>query len=86
MGSNRKVSKVFDINPKGSRLWDDQDTDGGAVYKHILINEKLQIGKIGQETELTGRSPLSSQRSAMDCCVIEEKERKKNLSPHLPCR
>ena len=33
-------------------------TDGGIVYKKILINAKLQIGKRGQKTELTGRSPL----------------------------
>ena len=36
---------------------DDQNTDGGTGYKPILINAKLQIGKRGQETELTGRSP-----------------------------
>jgi hypothetical protein len=32
--------------------------DGGTVYKHILINAKLQIGKRSKKTELTGRSPL----------------------------
>jgi hypothetical protein len=28
---------------------DDQKIDGGIVYKQILINAKLQIGKIGQK-------------------------------------
>jgi hypothetical protein len=28
---------------------DDQNTDGGTVYKQILINAKLQIGKRGQK-------------------------------------
>jgi len=32
--------------------------DGGIVYKQVLINAKLEIGKIGQKTELIGRSPL----------------------------
>jgi len=33
-------------------LWEvdyDQKTDGGIVYKQILINAKLQIGKRGQK-------------------------------------
>jgi hypothetical protein len=49
MDSKRKVSQVFNNNPKGSRLGDDQETDGGIVYKQILINEKLQIGKRGEK-------------------------------------
>ena len=33
-------------------LWEidyDQKTDGGIVYKQILINAKLQIGKSGHK-------------------------------------
>ena len=43
MDSNRKVSQVFNNNPTGSRLRDDQDTDGVIVYKQILINEKFKL-------------------------------------------
>ena len=45
------------------------------MYKQTLINPKLQIGKRGKITELTGRSPLKRQRSAsFDCNAIEEGE------------
>jgi len=37
---------------------DDQKTEGGIVCTQILINAKLQIGKMGPKTELTGRSPF----------------------------
>jgi len=37
---------------------DSQTPDGGTVYKQILINEKLRIGKRGEKTALTGCSPL----------------------------
>jgi hypothetical protein len=47
----------------------DKKTDGGTVYKQILINAKLQTG---QKTELTGRSPLRRRRSALGCIAIEE--------------
>ena len=33
---------------------DDQNTDGGPVYKQELINAKLQTGKRGQKTGLRG--------------------------------
>jgi hypothetical protein len=42
MDSSRKVSRVFNNSHQGSRL-----TDGGTVYKHILLNAKLQTGKRG---------------------------------------
>jgi hypothetical protein len=42
------------------------------VYKQILINAKLQIGKRGQNTELTERSPLTMCRSTLDSSAIEE--------------
>jgi hypothetical protein len=44
------------------------------VYNQILINAKLQIGKEGQKTELTGRSPQRRGRSTLDCSVIEKEE------------
>jgi hypothetical protein len=42
------------------------------MYKQILKNAKLQIGKRGKTTELTGRCPLGRQRSELDCTAIEE--------------
>jgi len=33
---------------------DDQKTDGGTVYKQVLINAKLKTGKGGQKTVLGG--------------------------------
>jgi len=36
------------------------------------INPKLQIGKGGKITKLTGRMPLKMQSSALDCNAIEE--------------
>jgi hypothetical protein len=49
------------------------------LYKHILvlINASLRAGKGGQEAELTGRSPLRTRWSAMDCSAMEEEEGKK---------
>jgi hypothetical protein len=44
------------------------------VYKQILTNAKLQIGKRGQNTELTGRIPLTRQRSALDNSTDEEED------------
>jgi hypothetical protein len=44
------------------------------VYKQILIDAKLQIGKRGQKTELTRRSPLGRQRAELDCGAIDEEE------------
>jgi hypothetical protein len=44
------------------------------VYKQILTNAKLQTGKRGQKTKLSGRSPI---RSALDCSAIDEKKKKK---------
>jgi len=44
------------------------------VYKQILINETLRIGKKrGQKTELTGRT-LKRGRPALDCSAVEEEE------------
>jgi hypothetical protein len=44
------------------------------VYKQTLINAKLQIGKRSQKTELTGRSLLLRQMSAVHCYAIEEEK------------
>ena len=66
MDSKRKVIKVHNNNPRGSRIRGLLKTDGGIVYKQILIIAKLQIGKGGQKTELTVRSPLRWERSAWE--------------------
>jgi hypothetical protein len=49
-------------------------TDGGIVYKQILVNTKLRIGKRSQKTDLTGRSPFRMRRSAYESSAIEEGE------------
>ena len=49
MDSTRKVSQVCNNNPQGSGKGDDQKTDGGTVYKQILINAKLKTGKRGKK-------------------------------------
>ena len=41
------VLKTNSLFPKRTT----KKTDGGIVYKHILINAKLQIGKRGQKTD-----------------------------------
>jgi hypothetical protein len=38
MDNKRKVSRVFNNNPQRSRLRGRPKTDGGTVYKQILIN------------------------------------------------
>ena len=59
MHSKRKLIQVFNSNPQGSRRRGRPKTDGGAVYKQILINVKLQTGRRDDKTELTARSPLT---------------------------
>jgi hypothetical protein len=49
MDSKRKGSQVFNNNPQGSRLRGRPKTGGGIFYKQILINAKLQVGKICQK-------------------------------------
>ena len=49
---------------------DNQKTDGGTVFKQILINAKLKTRNRGQKTELTGKSPLRRQRTALDYSAI----------------
>jgi hypothetical protein len=44
------------------------------VYKKIIINAKLQIGKRGQNIELTERSPLRKCRSTLDCSASKEED------------
>ena len=74
MDSKRKVSQVFNSNPQGSWLRWHPKTDGEIVYKQILINAKLQIGKRGQKTKLTGRSPLRRWRFPLNYSAIKEEE------------
>jgi len=47
MDSERKVSKEFNNNHKGSRPRGRQKEDGGTVYKEILGDAKLKTGKRG---------------------------------------
>jgi hypothetical protein len=70
MATKRKVSQLSNNNVQGSRLRRHLKTYGGAGYKQILINAELKDGKKGQETEVTGRSPLGKRRSALDCTAI----------------
>jgi len=69
----RKMSQVFNNNAQGSRLRGRPENRWWNCVQ-ILIEAKLKIGKRVKETELTGRSPLKRQRSALDCSAIEEKE------------
>jgi hypothetical protein len=49
MENKRTVSQVFNKNPQGSRPKDDQETDGGIVYKQTLRSVKLTTGKKGKK-------------------------------------
>ena len=44
------------------------------MYRQILINAELKIGKRGKNTEQTGRSPLRKRRSALDCGAKKKKK------------
>jgi len=44
------------------------------VYKHVVINAKLQIGKRGQKAALTGSSTFRRQKSALDFSAIKEEQ------------
>ena len=54
MDSKIKISKVFNQNPQGSRLRGRPKPDGWTVYKHALIDAKLQTGKGGQKQSWLG--------------------------------
>lgn len=47
------------------------------MYKQVLIKAKLQIGKRGQGTELSGRHPFMRRRSALDWTVLSSKKKEK---------
>jgi hypothetical protein len=51
---------------------DDQEADGGIVYKQTLRSVKLTTGKKYQKIEWTVRGPLRRRRSALDCSATEE--------------
>jgi len=76
MDSKREVSQVFN-NPqvKATKRMTKKNSCG-IVYRQTLINAKLQTGKRGQKTELTGRSLLRRQMSAVHCNATEEEEEK----------
>jgi len=46
------------IITKEANKGNDKNTDGGIVYRQILIDAKFRTGKRGHTAELTGRSPL----------------------------
>jgi hypothetical protein len=70
MDGKIRVCQVFNNNPHGSRLRGRPKTDGGNVYKQIIVNSKLQMAREAKRTELTGGSPLRRRRFALDCSVI----------------
>jgi hypothetical protein len=43
MDSTRRISQVFNNNPQGRRITGRRKTDGGTVYKHILINPNYEL-------------------------------------------
>ena len=70
MDSKITVSQVFNNNPKGIRRGDDQEAEIGVVYKQILINKKLQIGKKGKENRVDWAKSIEE----ANCSDIEEEE------------
>jgi hypothetical protein len=66
--------KYLIIIPKEVDQEDDQETDGGIVYKQTLKSVKLTTGKKGKKTELTGKGPLRRRRSSLECSATEEEE------------
>jgi hypothetical protein len=65
---------MFKNHPQGNRLRGQSTTYGGTEYKQILIDEKLQIGKRRQTTNLRGRSPLRRRSFALECSAISGKK------------
>jgi hypothetical protein len=55
------------IIPKEADKENDKNTDGGTVYRQILIDAKFSTGKRGHTAEL---SPLRKRRSAQDCSAM----------------
>jgi hypothetical protein len=66
-----KPCQIFNSNPQVIRLRGRPKTNGGIVYKQILINAKLQIGKGGQKSRLSGRNPFRRGRSALDLMFVD---------------
>jgi hypothetical protein len=46
-----------------------QTTDGGTLYKQMLINEKLETRK-RSKNRADWENPLRRQKSALDCSAI----------------
>ena len=72
MDSKRQVSQVFNNNSQGSQLRG-LPKNGWWKCVQILINAKLLVRRRGQKTDLTGRSPLSTRSSTLNCSATEEK-------------
>jgi hypothetical protein len=65
-------SQVFKNSPQVSRLRGRPKFVWRNCVHTDISTWKLQIGKSGQKTDLTGRRLLRRRRSAMDCRAIEE--------------
>ena len=65
-----KLSQVFINNAHGNQLRRQPKNRWWKCIQIDIQNVKLQIGKRGKKTELTGRSPSRRQWSALDCSVI----------------
>jgi hypothetical protein len=76
MDNKREVSQVFNNIAQGRWLRGRPRTDGGTVYKQILIDAKWKTRKGSQKTEVTGRSPLRGEGPRWT--VVPSKKKKKN--------
>jgi hypothetical protein len=50
---------------------DDEKTEGGIVYKLIIVNKKITNWKERSKTQRAGRSLVRRGRSTLDCSEIE---------------
>jgi hypothetical protein len=56
MVSKRNLNQVFNNNLQGGSLRRDQKTDGGTVYKQILINESYKLEREVKKQSLLGEA------------------------------
>jgi len=70
MDSKRKVSQVFNNNPQGHRLRGRPKNRWWNCVQTDINRCKIENWKERSKIEMTGRSPLRSRRSALDCRAI----------------
>jgi hypothetical protein len=70
MDSKGNVSQECSNNPQGSRLRGRPKNRWWICVQADINRCKITICKERSKTEMTGRSPLSRRRSAMDCSAI----------------